>query len=211
MKVKAKAGFDLDVKISGYRNEPSIMVESFTFAGKSHPGGCAHIQHWVGKERGLYIGKTQKASDVYIQIGANMASLDQTIAALPEKVVEIVLERYTIDADGYEIAASRYNIPRILVASNGYVIQKASMENFLKKKAIERIEISEAIALYESEHDMEAKKKASEDASRRAKAIYDDDVAELGEEEAKFQWLSGIPDERSEIERDIQIEPVEEG
>lgn len=191
MKVTAKAGFEIDIEITGYKQAPVIKVSPFSVGGRRHPGGNANIQHWKekGLDRGLFLGSPR----AYIQVASDgMEAIDSAVGSLPQKKYYIHLETHTVNADGYEIEVEKWHIDKVVPrAENGYIIAEGQITGFLKRKGIRRIEVGEAVKLFESEHDMELLRARQREASARVKAAYDDDVAEEGEAQARRNW--GIP------------------
>lgn len=186
MKIQAKKGFEIEVEISGYRNEPAISVSPFSVGGRRHPGGKANIQHWKDKEldRGLFLDRPR----AYIQI-ADMSSIDAAIAGLPEKVNYIHLEKHTVNADGDEIEVEKWHHDGLgFYKIDGYTVSASQMENFLESKGIRKIECGEAVRLFEAEHDMADLAKRRREAEYRVQAAYDDDAAEEGAAQARENW-----------------------
>ena len=187
MKIKSKNGMDVDINISGTQENPKITAKKFNVQGKT-VSGEATIQHWKhkGVEEGLYFRK----SDVYMQCASAMPKIKNAISNLPPEKYYAQKTENIIDSDGYKIPVQKWLFDKPMETEKGTTITEDRMASFLDSKKIEKIEIDDAIKMWADEREA-VYIRVNRDGNKRAQAIFDDDVVDVGYKQACEN--AGIP------------------
>ena len=148
-------------------------------------GGSNFVHHLIGQ-------KTKQ--DVLFTLPLNVLSwIDETENREQEKdgrVQAIEAEKQyirkvteTLYSDGYNIPHEKYVCDHLLVTAKKTIIQASVMFDFLAGKNIDRILVVDAVKMWAEEKE-EAHLKAQKIGLERARAIFEDDEADAGYDQA---------------------------
>jgi len=187
--IKAKSGADIPLTISGTQEKPRISADgSFKMGGKKVTGR-ADIQHWKSKgaEEGLFFGNPK----VYVQCAAEISKVKDIIAKLPRERYMAKKVDVTVDADGQKITTGKWKFDKASMRTErDTLIPDWEMSSFLDEKGIDEIEIKDAIEMWAEEKE-EKYLSRNIKGDKRAKAMFEADVAEVGYDQACEN--AGIP------------------
>lgn len=180
MEIKNKSGMKVEIEISGTQEETKITAKPFEIQGRKS-GGEAVIQHWKhkGAEEGLFF----RNGDTYMQCASEMSRIREAIAQLPHKKYLAQKVAKEINSDGYIINTTEWKFGCMPKTEKGTIVTETEMGRFLDAKSITEIEMHEAMKLWADEKE-EAHIKANVEGNKRAKAIFDDDEADQGYDQA---------------------------
>jgi len=105
MKIVAKKGFEMDVRVSGFESDPGIWVKFLAPNGIA-VSGSAKITHEEIPE-GVRIMFAHKGELIKVLVECEVSEIEKAISELPTEPIEIESETYTIDADGEQIVINR--------------------------------------------------------------------------------------------------------
>jgi hypothetical protein len=134
-----------NIELTGTQDNPIITTEKHIFRDGTHIHGKARLQHWKGLQPGIYI----RDVDVYVQCPESVKKIKEEINKLPveKKFARKELEKLTSDGS---ITVEKWNFDCSMWGSNGEFISDDEMGNFLDLQGTKKIEIDEAIKLYEN-------------------------------------------------------------
>lgn len=180
LKIICKNGQVIDITISGTTDDEKIIVEPFQIQDRKVYGEGV-IQHWKSKnlEEGLYF----RRGDVYMQCANEMPKIKKVISELPKTKYYASKRGETIDSDGYEITTTKWKFDKIPQTEKGTVIFEHQLGDFLDRKGINHIEMDKAMKLWAEENE-EAYLKREKEGLKRAQAVFDDDEADQGYDQA---------------------------
>lgn len=185
--IQSKTGIDIDLVIRGTQEDPKIVAGPFMAGGKKVSGNAV-MQHWKhkGAEEGLYFRK----QEVYVQCATAMKQIRKAISELPHKKYYAEKVEDVAYADGYNVLVQKWKFDRMLKTERGTIISDSTLGTFLDAKGITKIEIGDAIRMWADERES-AYIEINESGNRRAKAMFEADVAEVGYRQACEN--AGIP------------------
>jgi len=186
--IESEAG-TFNVSVSGTQEQTIIVADPFMAGGKVKIQGRATIQHWTekGLEEGLHflVGR-----GIYIQCPKGITEIREAIAELPHKKywARKIKEVQYADGDNIEVVVWKFDCGCWTEKST--LISDMEMGRFLDRRGITEIEIDKATKMWADEKE-EAHTKADEEGNKRIQAIFDDDEADAGYEQACEN--AGIP------------------
>lgn len=193
--ITSKNGTEITLTISGTQEDPKITAERFVVRGKKMYGAATILQHLGRKgsqeyrttEAGLLFKEAQRT---YIQCADAMPAIRAAVADLPHKQYWARKVDDIIDLDGDRCPVTRWEFDRALKTEKDTYISESEMGSYLDSKGVTEIEIADAVRMWADEKE-EVRIKANEAGNKRAKAMFDADVAEVGYRQACEN--AGIP------------------
>lgn len=153
MKITAKKGFEIEIEVSGFANEPKLAV-SFAAMGKSAKNADAKIIRNGKIAEGIFLTQLNG----YIE--CPVLEIEKAISELPQKVKTFIpLEK---ENDGIQYIE--------WVRNDGMEIGQI-MKSFLKQNYDSPVSVEEATAKYESV-------RVVKPATAKVEGIIDDNIAE---------------------------------
>jgi len=193
MIISSKNGTEIEITITGSQEEPVIAAKRFEIGGNKVPSCNPMIMdHAPGNrntEAGLLFPRIME-QNVYVQCASSMPAIMAAIAELPHKKYWAQKVDDVIDADGVMIRVQVWDFDKILSTESNTIISETEMGYFLDSKHITKIEIADAVKLWADENEA-ARMKVNESGNARARAMFEDDEADAGYEQACEN--AGIP------------------
>ena len=186
--VQSRAG-TFSVEVSGTQENPIVCTtEPFMAGGIRKVDGDAVVSD--GSVRKAQPGLYFRSGDVYIQCPDAVKEIQAAIAELPHKVYWARKVKEVLNADGDKIEVEKWHFDCGCWTERGTFISETAMGWFLDAKGITEIEIVDAVKMWADEKE-DAHIKANEEGNKHAEAIFQDDEADQGYEQACEN--AGIP------------------
>jgi len=170
MKVKTKAGIEIEIDISGTQEEPTITMKSQKIGDKVF-GGEGHIAASQKRSRAGVpaIADSLFFSPAFFQV--DLAPVRTAIAALPKKIcmAQKVQETRNLDGDIFEVDV--WKIEGTRTTKNGHYIQDSELGDFLDRRGITEIETEKAIEMWSLKYETPEKLARREEQNKKTSAL----------------------------------------